>query len=88
MERDKTLTAPTLFRWQSINPTSSRYRFYSVSLGIDLWGEVFIVKHWGRIGTRGQRQFVWAQAGELSQIVEQIQRERKLHGYRPIGIIK
>ena len=88
MEKVETLTLPKPLRWHSIHPTSNRYRFYAVSFGIDLWGEVFIIKHWGRIGTRGRRQFVWASAGESSQIIEQIQRERELHHYKLVTTAK
>jgi predicted DNA-binding WGR domain protein len=74
-------TMPSTLRWQSIDPKRNRYRFYSLSLSVDLWGETFLIQHWGRIGTKGKRKFVWAPPEELDQYVRGILRQRELHGY-------
>ncbi|PTD94918.1 hypothetical protein C9439_00035, partial [archaeon SCG-AAA382B04] len=36
--------------WRSVKPEENRFRFYSISLGKDLWGDEVLVKRWGRIG--------------------------------------
>ena len=69
-------------RWQSIDPKKNRYRFYSLGLSVDLWGKPFLIQHWGRIGTKGQRKFVWATPKELEKYVQDILRQRELHGYQ------
>ncbi len=72
-------------RWQSIDPEKNRYRFYSLSLSVDLWGETFLIQHWGRIGTKGQRKFVWLPTAELDKYVQQILHQRELHGYQELN---
>ncbi|MBI1741879.1 WGR domain-containing protein [Candidatus Acetothermia bacterium] len=73
-------------RWQSIDSGRNRYRFYSLSLSVDLWGGLILVQHWGRIGTKGQRKFVWGTPEELEQYALQILRQRELHGYTPVHV--
>ena len=71
----------TLYRWQSIDPKQNRYRFYNVGIGSDLWGNVLLIKHWGRIGTRGRRQFVWASVDDLNKLILHIREERLAREY-------
>ena len=68
--------------WKSVDPEKNRFRFYTVSLSMDLWGETFLVQHWGRIGTKGQRKFVWGTPEELDKYVQGLLRQRELHGYQ------
>jgi len=75
----------SILRWQSVDPERNRYRFYSLSFSLDLWGEPFLVQHWGRIGTKGQREFVWVKPEELDQYVHTILRQRELHGYQKLN---
>jgi predicted DNA-binding WGR domain protein len=37
-----------------INPASGAARFYSLVVERDLFGQVVLVRNWGRIGTRGR----------------------------------
>ncbi|MBI1742752.1 WGR domain-containing protein [Candidatus Acetothermia bacterium] len=73
-------------RWQSIDPANNRFRFYTLSLSVDLWGEPFLVQHWGRIGSKGRRKFVWLQPEELDTYVQGILRQRELDGYKRLSI--
>lgn len=77
-------TKRSTLRWQSIDPERNRYRFYSLSLSVDLWGETFLIQHWGRIGTKGQRKFVWLPTKALDNYIQQVLRQRQLHGYEPM----
>ncbi|MBI1744470.1 WGR domain-containing protein [Candidatus Acetothermia bacterium] len=74
-----------LFRWQSVDTMRNRFRFYSLSVGMDLWGEPVLINHWGRIGTRGQRQFIWGPVSELGKRIERVKIERELHGYQVLS---
>ena len=38
----------------SIDPARNRYRFYTLTWQHGLWGEVSLVRSWGRIGGRGR----------------------------------
>ena len=41
-------------RLERRDPARNMARAYQVSLAIDLFGTVLLVRQWGRIGTRGQ----------------------------------
>lgn len=36
------------------NPDLNMARFYAIALQLTLFGEVSVIRNWGRIGTRGQ----------------------------------
>ena len=38
---------------RSEDPARNRHRHYLVSLQRDLWGELVVVKRWGRVGAPG-----------------------------------
>ena len=37
------------------DPSRNMARFYSLSIGESLFGDVCLIRDWGRIGTRGRR---------------------------------
>ncbi|UCI10684.1 WGR domain-containing protein [Mesorhizobium sp. B1-1-8] len=39
-----------------IDPSRNMARYYALSLQPTLFGEVSLVRHWGRIGTRGRQK--------------------------------
>ena len=41
---------------ESICPAENRFRFYVLSLDETLFGDVALVREWGRIGTNGRRR--------------------------------
>jgi predicted DNA-binding WGR domain protein len=41
---------------ESISPAENRFRFYVLSLDETLFGDVALVREWGRIGTNGRRR--------------------------------
>ena len=41
--------------FRRIEPARNMARFYIVSLEPTLFGEIAVVRHWGRIGTHGRR---------------------------------
>ncbi|MEF8798893.1 MAG: WGR domain-containing protein [Candidatus Bipolaricaulota bacterium] len=69
--------------WRSVDPEENRFRFYSISLGEDLWGEEVLVKRWGRIGGRKRENYLWPESHrELMELIEGIKEKRSKHGYR------
>ena len=73
----------TLGRWTSISPNENRYRAYTMYLAEDLWGNVCLVRAWGRIGYRPREKFYWPSTDEeLTQLLQQTVQRRIRHGYR------
>lgn len=69
--------------WRSVDPQENRFRFYSISLGEDLWGEEILVKRWGRIGGRKRENYIWPDSHrDLMKLIEDIKDERRKHGYK------
>lgn len=46
---------PKIHRFRRIDPTRNMARFYLLSLEPTLFGDVALLRHWGRIGTRGRQ---------------------------------
>lgn len=68
--------------WQSVKPNENRFRFYSLSLGEDLWGNEVLVKRWGRIGGRKRENYIWPETHrELMDLIDRIKNLRNNHGY-------
>ena len=69
--------------WRSVKPEENRFRFYSLSLGEDLWGEEVLVKRWGRIGGRKRENYIWPDSHqELMNLIESIKEKRNEHDYK------
>ncbi len=69
--------------WRSVKPEENRSRFYSISLGEDLWGDEFLIKRWGRIGGRKRETYLWPESHrELMDKIDEIKERRNNHGYR------
>jgi len=68
--------------WRSIEPEENRFRFYSLSLGEDLWGEEVLVKRWGRIGGHKRENYIWPESHhDLMNTIDNIKEDRNNHGY-------
>lgn len=69
-----------------VDPDVNMARFYGIELQPTLFGEVSILRSWGRIGTNGQAMMVTyddeAQAAEALRCLEQQKRRR---GYVPVA---
>lgn len=80
------LTETTPVHLIHVNPDVNMARFYGIELQPTLFGEVSVLRTWGRIGTNGQAMMVTydneAQANDALQILEQQKRRR---GYVPVG---
>ncbi|WP_411036307.1 WGR domain-containing protein [Shinella sp. BYT-45] len=73
---------PTIHRFRRIDAARNMARFYLLSLEPTLFGEVAVLAHWGRIGTRGRQALsLHATLAEAEAVLaRQIARRRK-RGY-------
>jgi predicted DNA-binding WGR domain protein len=69
---------------QRIDSTRNMARYYRLAIEPTLFGDIAVVRNWGRIGTRGQErvEFFDTEMQALSLFLE-ILREKRRKGYRP-----
>ena len=73
----------TLAQWVSIDRARNRYRYYRIELGEDLWGDLCVVKSWGRIGWSPRHKLYWPRSDqELTRLIQGTVSRRIRHGYR------
>jgi predicted DNA-binding WGR domain protein len=66
-----------------IDPAQNMARFYCLSLQPTLFGEVSVVRAWGRIGTRGRMKIDSYPTGEgASAAFEHLEKAKRRRGYR------
>ena len=57
-------------------------RFYALSIEQTLFGDVCLIRRWGRIGTRGQmKSMSFAREDEAMALFVKIQRQKARRGY-------
>ncbi|MDI6024880.1 WGR domain-containing protein [Corticibacterium sp. UT-5YL-CI-8] len=79
MATDK--TEPLHFR--RIDPTRNMARFYSLSLQPTLFGELSLVRNWGRIGTEGRGMIeTFSAPAEAEKARRRMERIKHRKGYR------
>ena len=63
-------------------PDKNRYRFYEITLQYGLFHEYYLIRRWGRIGTRGRKiEMAFDTLEEVKEEVERLLQIRKKHGY-------
>ena len=68
-----------------IDPEQGIRRFYSLMIERDLFGTVRLVRHWGRIGTKGQEKAEeFACEIEAGTALEILAQEKRRQGYRDL----
>lgn len=73
---------------RSEDSAHNRRRHYLVSLQCDLWGQLVVVKQWGRIGAprwQGSQSVVVPGEAEGARIVQETLKRRQWHGYEAVG---
>lgn len=61
-------------------------RFYALSIETDLFGEVAVVRRWGRIGTvGGEKRDPFTTEREAAGYLLALARAKLRRGYRPVG---
>lgn len=69
--------------WHSIRPEENRYRYYSLIIGPDLWGQQCIIRRWGRIWGGNREKFIWVdEEPQITDIIRETNTNRLRHGYR------
>lgn len=69
---------------ERIEPQKNMARFYALAVQPTLFGEVSLVRSWGRIGTHGQQKaHVFADEKRAIALFLEILREKRNRGYKP-----
>lgn len=72
-----------LAKLRRINPDANMARFYCIDLVPTLFGEVTVLRRWGRIGTCGRTHIeTWPSAGEAEAAANRTLRQKSHRGYR------
>jgi predicted DNA-binding WGR domain protein len=67
-----------------IDPDAHMARFYSIDLAPTLFGEVTVLRRWGRIGTRGRTAIeTWPSPDEAEAAANRTLRQKSRRGYEP-----
>ncbi len=68
---------------ERLEPARNMARFYALSIEPTLFGEVCLIRRWGRIGTHGQTKAkCFMSEAEASEEVAEILRRKARRGYR------
>ncbi|MGL4239180.1 WGR domain-containing protein [Tabrizicola sp.] len=69
-----------------IDPEANMARFYCIDVAATLFGNVSVLRTWGRIGTNGRTSIeTCASLEEAEKAASQILRRKMRRGYRPAG---
>ncbi len=75
-------TAMVLAHLHRIDADANMARFYCIDLAATLFGEVTVVRRWGRIGTFGRTSFeTWPSAGEAEASANRTLQQKSHCGY-------
>lgn len=68
-----------------IDPDANMARFYCIDLAPTLFGEVTVLRRWGRIGTCGRTHIeTWPSTGEAEAAAHRTLWQKSRRGYRPV----
>jgi predicted DNA-binding WGR domain protein len=69
-----------------LDPTVNMARFYALSLENSLFGDILLVRRWGRIGTHGRVRFDWFDnPADAADELERIATVKARRGYQEYG---
>lgn len=67
-----------------IDPDANMARFYCIDLAPTLFGEVTVLRQWGRLGTQGRTHIeTWPSTGEAKASAKRTLQQKSRRGYRP-----
>lgn len=67
---------------QRNDPARNMQRFYALSLAPTLFGDIALMRHWGRIGTRGQiKQQFFAEPAAAQSALTALKAQKCRRGY-------
>ena len=65
-----------------INPDQNKYRFSCMTVQYGLFGNMYLIRHWGRIGTKGRKLMQsFDTMDEICQEIQRLLEIRKRRGY-------
>lgn len=77
---------PDTLHIQRIDAGRNMARYYTLSIQPTLFGDVSVVRNWGRIGTRGRVKVqLFFEREETVTSLQQIARQKLRKGYRTIS---
>lgn len=80
------LTATTPVHLIHVDPDVNMARFYGIELQPTLFGEVSVLRTWGRIGTNGQAMMVtFDDEAQASEALQKLEKQKLRRGYVPVG---
>ncbi|NKJ36546.1 WGR domain-containing protein [Rhizobium sp. SG570] len=69
---------------ERIEPEKNMARFYALAVQPTLFGEVSLVRSWGRIGTHGQQKMhVFNEEKHAVELFLELLRKKRNRGYKP-----
>ncbi|WP_392714216.1 WGR domain-containing protein [Rhizobium ruizarguesonis] len=69
---------------QRVDPNRDMARYYELSLEPTLFGEISLVRTWGRIGRRGQRRVdLFPTEKQALELFLELLRKKRAKGYKP-----
>ena len=73
---------PVPIRLTRVDPALNMARFYEASVQPTLFGEVALMRRWGRIGARGQQRMVtWADEQQALSALDRLEQQKRRRGY-------
>jgi predicted DNA-binding WGR domain protein len=80
-------TAMALAHLHRIDPEANMARFYCIDVAATLFGDVSVLRTWGRIGTHGRTSFETCATVEEAEraAASQTLRQKMRRGYLPAG---
>ena len=80
------LTATTPVHLIHVDPDVNMARFYGIELQPTLFGEVSILRTWGRIGSNGQAMMVtYDNEAQANEALQKLEGQKRRRGYVPVG---
>jgi predicted DNA-binding WGR domain protein len=70
-----------------IRPEHNERRFYALAVRADLFGNIVLMRNWGRIGTGGsQREDLQCDFTSAAESLERLARKKRRRGYVNYGV--
>ncbi|WP_120632264.1 WGR domain-containing protein [Ruegeria sp. EL01] len=80
------LTDTTPVHLIHVDPEINMARFYGIELQPTLFGDVSVLRTWGRIGTNGQAMMVtYDDEAQASEALHNLEKQKLRRGYVPVG---
>jgi predicted DNA-binding WGR domain protein len=86
---DHVMQAEDAIHLHRIDPARNMARFYRISSSPSLFGDICIVREWGRIGRRGRTRIdLYAREAEAAAARLALEQSKRRRGYRDVPDIE